>query len=116
MRELSAILSAARRVLGAGEPAVLCTLIHIRGSSYRPPGAMMLAWVAGRPAVSSVILGARTLEQLTDNLAAADLVLTAEENETLDTVSDPEPADYPYGRFGSFQRTRPITGGRGEVS
>lgn len=75
-----------------------------------------LAWVAGRPAVSSVILGARTLEQLTDNLAAADLVLTAEENETLDTVSDPEPADYPYGRFGSFQRTRPITGGRGEVS
>ncbi len=38
-----------------------------------------LAWVADRPAVSSVILGARTLEQLTDNLAAADLVLTEEE-------------------------------------
>ena len=75
-----------------------------------------LAWVADRPAVSSVILGARTLDQLTDNLAAADLVLTEEETETLNTVSDPEPADYPYGRFGSFQRTRPITGGRGELS
>ena len=75
-----------------------------------------LAWVADRPAVSSVILGARTLEQLTDNLAAADLVLTAEEYETLDAVSDPEPADYPYGRFGAFQRTRPLTGGRGELN
>jgi aryl-alcohol dehydrogenase-like predicted oxidoreductase len=75
-----------------------------------------LAWVAGRPAVSSVILGARTLEQLTDNLGAADLVLSAEETETLTKVSDPEPADYPYGRFGSFQRTRPLSGGRGELS
>ena len=66
--------------------------------------------------MSSVILGARTLEQLNDNLGAADLVLTAEETDALDAVSDPEPADYPYGRFGSFQRTRPLTGGRGELS
>jgi aryl-alcohol dehydrogenase-like predicted oxidoreductase len=75
-----------------------------------------LAWVADRPAVSSVILGARTLEQLTDNLGAADLVLSTEETETLTKVSDPEPADYPYGRFGSFQRIRPLSGGRGELT
>ncbi len=75
-----------------------------------------LAWLADRPAVSSVILGARTLDQLTDNLGAADLVLTEDETRTLDTVSDPEPSDYPYGRFGTFQRTRPVTGGRSEVS
>ena len=37
---------------------------------------LALAWVAGRPAVSSVILGARTLQQLTDNLGASALVLT----------------------------------------
>src|SRR6476661_6819373 len=38
-----------------------------------------LAWLAGRPAVTSVILGARTTEQLADNLAAADLELSPEE-------------------------------------
>jgi aryl-alcohol dehydrogenase-like predicted oxidoreductase len=75
-----------------------------------------LAWVAGRPSVSSVILGARTLDQLTDNLAAADLVLTEDETATLDSVSDPEPADYPYGRFGNFQRERPINGGRPQLT
>ena len=36
--------------------------------------AVALAWLADRPAVTSVILGARTLEQLDDNLAAADLI------------------------------------------
>jgi hypothetical protein len=34
----------------------------------------------------------------------------------LTKVSDPEPADYPYGRFGSFQRIRPLSGGRGELT
>jgi aryl-alcohol dehydrogenase-like predicted oxidoreductase len=75
-----------------------------------------LAWVAARPGVTSVILGARALDQLEDNLAAADLTLTAEEIQRLDTASDPAPADYPYGNFGAFQRLRPITGGRPSLS
>ena len=37
-----------------------------------------LAYLLGKPAVTSLIVGARTTAQLTDNLAAADLVLTAE--------------------------------------
>jgi hypothetical protein len=41
----------------------------------------------GRPAVTSVIIGARTTEQLTDILGAADLVLTTEERQRLDAVS-----------------------------
>jgi aryl-alcohol dehydrogenase-like predicted oxidoreductase len=105
-----------RRTAAERTWAVLDVLGTIAAKREVSSAQIALAWVAGRPAVSSVILGARTLEQLTDNLAAADLVLTAEETETLDTVSDPEPADYPYGRFGSFQRIRPITGGRGELS
>jgi aryl-alcohol dehydrogenase-like predicted oxidoreductase len=56
-----------------------------------------LAWLVDRPAVSSVILGARTLAQLDDNLGAAGLHLTAEETARLDTASDPGAADYPYG-------------------
>ncbi len=71
-----------------------------------------LAWLVDRPAMTSVILGARTLDQLDDNLAAADLHLTAEEAEKLDQASDPGAADYPYGGPGVAQRDRPITGGR----
>jgi aryl-alcohol dehydrogenase (NADP+) len=72
-----------------------------------------LAWLVDRPAITSVILGARTMDQLNDNLAAADLHLTSEEREQLDQASDPGAADYPYGGPGTAQRDRPIAGGRG---
>jgi len=65
-----------------------------------------LAWVADRPAVTSVILGARTPAQLEDNLGAADLQLTDKETELLTEVSAPTVADYPYGRPGAEQRAR----------
>jgi aryl-alcohol dehydrogenase-like predicted oxidoreductase len=71
-----------------------------------------LAWLVDRPAVTSVILGARTLEQLEHNLGAADLHLTEEETARLDAASDPAPADYPYGGPGIEQRGRKIEGGR----
>jgi aryl-alcohol dehydrogenase-like predicted oxidoreductase len=71
-----------------------------------------LSWLRDRPAVTSVILGCRTLEQLEDNLGAADLDLTEDEVELLDEASDPAPADYPYGRPGVEQRSRKLTGGR----
>lgn len=71
-----------------------------------------LAWLVDRPAVSSVILGARTLEQLDDNLGAAGLHLSEEQARRLDEVSDPQPADYPYGDIGSEQRSRRMDGGR----
>jgi aryl-alcohol dehydrogenase (NADP+) len=71
-----------------------------------------LAWLVDRPAITSVILGARTLEQLDDNLAAADLHLTPEETAKLDEASDPGATDYPYGGPGVAQRGRPIAGGR----
>ncbi len=69
-----------------------------------------LAWVRDRPTVSSVILGARTTEQLRANLAAADLVLTPEQTAQLDAVSAPAAADYPYGGPGQEQRSRSLTG------
>ncbi len=67
-----------------------------------------LAWLVDRPMVTSVILGARTLEQLEDNLGAAGLHLTEEETERLDAASDPAPADYPYGGPGTEQRSRKL--------
>src|SRR3954470_14265455 len=71
-----------------------------------------LAWLVDRPMVTSVILGARTMEQLRDNLGAAGLHLTEEETARLDAASDPAPADYPYGGPGTEQRSRKIEGGR----
>jgi aryl-alcohol dehydrogenase-like predicted oxidoreductase len=76
------------------------------------PGQVALAWVAAQPAVTSVILGARTREQLADNLAADALALSTEEMAILDQASWPEMADYPYGPGGTGQRHRKIEGGR----
>lgn len=71
-----------------------------------------LAWLADRPAVTSVILGARTREQLAENLAAAELKLDAEQAQLLTDASAPEVSDYPYGQGGVNQRHRKIEGGR----
>ena len=85
------------------------TVAENRGASM---AQVSLAWLADRPAVTSVILGARTVEQLTDNLGAADLHLDQAETAALDAASDPAAADYPYGGPGSDQRSRKIEGGR----
>ncbi len=77
-----------------------------------PMARVALAWLHDRPAVTSVILGARTLEQLEDNLGAAGLHLEPGETALLDTASDPGAADYPYGGPGTEQRSRRLEGGR----
>jgi aryl-alcohol dehydrogenase-like predicted oxidoreductase len=73
-----------------------------------PMSQVALAWVADRPAVTSVILGARTLEQLDDNLGAADLHLSDKETALLTEASAPIVADYPYGAPGVDQRSRAV--------
>ena len=57
-----------------------------------------LAWVLQKPAITSVIIGAKTLEQLADNLAAADLQLSDAEMTALDEVSK-LPREYPGWMF-----------------
>jgi len=71
-----------------------------------------LAWLSDRPAVTSVILGARTVEQLEDNLGAADLELTDEQRARLDEASTPRTDIYPYGEQAIQQRHRKREGGR----
>jgi aryl-alcohol dehydrogenase-like predicted oxidoreductase len=60
-----------------------------------------LAWVLAQPFVTSVIIGAKDEAQLTDNLAATELVLTADQLAELDRVSA-LPPEYP-GWMVSFQ-------------
>lgn len=53
-----------------------------------------LAWILSKSFVSSVIIGAKTMDQLRDNIAASRVVLTAEELKALDEVSQ-LPPEYP---------------------
>ena len=58
---------------------------------------MALAWLAQKPGVSSIILGARSQKQLDDNLAAANLELASAQSTELDELSKPTlnfPADF----------------------
>jgi len=66
-----------------------------RGASV---ARVALAWLLSKPAVMSVIIGAKSAEQLDDNLAAADLILTAEEIAKLDAISALAP-EYPGWMF-----------------
>jgi len=59
------------------------------------PSQVALAWLLGRPTVSTVLMGVRTPEQLDDDLGAADLRLSEEEQARLDEASAPE-SRYPY--------------------
>jgi aryl-alcohol dehydrogenase-like predicted oxidoreductase len=61
-----------------------------------PPARVALRWLADRPAVAAPLLGARTVEQLEDNMLAAEVELDAEQRARLDAASEPPTPDYPY--------------------
>jgi aryl-alcohol dehydrogenase-like predicted oxidoreductase len=58
------------------------------------PARISLAWLLAKPVVTSVIIGAKRIEQLQDNVAAVDVKLTAEQIKQLDEVSA-LPPEYP---------------------
>ena len=68
--------------------------------------AVAIAWVLGRPMVSSVIIGPKTVAQLKDNLAACDLRMTQEQIKRLDEVSTPMPT-YPETFIQRMKRNMP---------
>lgn len=73
------------------------------------PARVALAWVLAKPFVTSVIIGAKRLEQLNDNIAAVDLKLSADEIKKLDEVSA-LPLEYPGWmlRFQGANRLAPV--------
>jgi aryl-alcohol dehydrogenase-like predicted oxidoreductase len=96
--------SEGRHVEGWDEPPVrdadklydiVDALVEIAEGRGVSAAQVALAWLLGRPSVASVIIGARTNEQLADNLGAAELGLSEEERRRLDEVSAP-PLIYPF--------------------
>jgi aryl-alcohol dehydrogenase-like predicted oxidoreductase len=67
------------------------------------PAAVALAWLLAKPTVTSVIFGARSIEQLDDNLKAADVKLSAEDVQKLDDASAFE-LGYPYKFIANIQK------------
>ncbi len=93
-----------RHVEGWDEPPVrdsdklydtIEVLVEIAESHSVSAAQIALAWLLGRPGVTSIVVGARTDEQLADNLKAADLKLSEDERKGLDDVSAP-PLIYPF--------------------
>ncbi len=93
-----------RQLTDWGEPPVydqegLYDIIEVLVSIGEQRGVsaaqIALAYILAKPAVTSLVIGARTDEQLADNLAAASLKLTEAELAELDKVSAP-PLLYPY--------------------
>ncbi len=73
------------------------------GASY---AQIALAWTLHRPTVASTIIGARTMKQLEDNIAACDITLDAEDMAALNTVSTPGEM-YPYRFMEAYGRKAP---------
>jgi aryl-alcohol dehydrogenase-like predicted oxidoreductase len=80
-------------------------LVEIGAGHGVSAAQVALAYLLGKPAVTSLVVGARTREQLADNLAAADLELTEQERARLDEVSRP-PLLYPYWHQAATARDR----------
>lgn len=74
---------------------IVDALVAIGDSKGVSAARIALAWLLGRPGVTSLIIGGRTEAQFEDNLAALDVRLTAEERALLDKVSQPTLL-YPY--------------------
>ncbi|MFE4973303.1 aldo/keto reductase [Kitasatospora sp. NPDC056651] len=81
------------------------TLVRIAEERAATPAQVALAWLLGRPAVASLVVGARTEEQLAGNLAAAGLALSEGERGRLDRVSA-SPLPYPYWHQAKIARDR----------
>ena len=74
--------------------AVVDVLKGVAQAAGTSPARAALAWLRTRPAVASPIIGARTPEQLEDNLAALEVTLPPEGLARLDEASQPR-LDFP---------------------
>jgi aryl-alcohol dehydrogenase-like predicted oxidoreductase len=74
---------------------IIDVLVEIADSRKVSAAQIALAYTLGRPGITSLVIGARTEAQLTDNMAAANITLSSEERARLDSASLPRLL-YPY--------------------
>lgn len=79
----------------AAVEACVAAIDRVAGERDLPRAQVALAWLLARPEVTSVILGARKLDQLQVNLGASGLSLAPEELAAIDAAAPPPPL-YPH--------------------
>jgi aryl-alcohol dehydrogenase-like predicted oxidoreductase len=84
---------------------VIDTLLEVAKEVGKSPAQVALNWVMNRPGVTAPIIGARTMEQLEDNLCASGWRLAEEHMERLTKVSE-TPLPYPYDFIANAQNRR----------
>ena len=77
--------------LAPNRDAIIAALLEVAAELGRTPASVALRWLLEKPAVPSIILGARTAEQFKVNLAASGWTLPDEALKRLDEVSKPAP-------------------------
>ncbi len=90
--------------------AILDVLKTVAAEVDRVPAQVALAWALAKPGISSLLLGASKPEQVSTNIAALELTLTASQMSQLDDISALPPA-FPYAGFNADVR-RSIFGGQ----
>jgi aryl-alcohol dehydrogenase-like predicted oxidoreductase len=75
---------------------ILDVFLAVANEINRPPAQVALRWLLQRPEVTAPIIGARTLDQLKDNLGAVGWMLDNDHLRQLTEISDPG-KPYPYG-------------------
>ena len=76
-----------------GKPLIE-TLTGVAAKHERPQAQIAIAWLLHQPVVSTVIVGAKRVEQLQDNVRSTEVKLDAEDLAALDKVSR-LPSEYP---------------------
>jgi aryl-alcohol dehydrogenase-like predicted oxidoreductase len=97
---------------------VIEALVAVAAELNTTPSRTALAWVQSKPGVASSIIGARTMEQLEDNLGALDIALSPAQIARLDEVSKPQlpfPHEFLKGAWNISQGGTTINGRPSEV-
>lgn len=102
IKTTAAIATPALNKLTARNWEIVATLESVAKSLGHPMAQVAINWISGRPALSSVILGATQLEQLKGSLSALDFELPVELRTKLDQVSALPPL-FPYNFLGAIQ-------------
>jgi len=105
-------LKVAIHVEDARTSAILDIVIEIAGELNVSPGQVSIAWVLAKGLFP--IVGPRTADQLSDNLASANVNLSAEQIMRLDTVSA-SPLGAPHEKFGARQIADLVSGGKADL-
>ena len=84
---------------------------RIAAEAGETPARVALAWVIGRPGITSTLMGVSRAAQVKDNAAALDLVLSAEHRDALDKVSESSEPRMLYSLFAPALRQHVVFGG-----